>query len=327
MRKLCFSIILLALLAGCSAIPGLQPQGTQAAVAFTPTPMLGGYTRDNSLVCPVAQFRTITSTEQQGNLAAWSPEGDAIAYITPRTEHAMYSGDLVVATGADFSQRLTVAEQAWGGLTWSPSGEQVAFVSLRPNDNVYTVMVVGRDGAAPLDLFPGTEAALDDYASPKMVAAWPTEGRLRVYVSCGIGCYKELEVSVPGGTKTEVPSIIQTPEPTAIAGLWRSPRNVRQYDAESMPELNDPSWSLDGQHAVYFDQDGFMWVLSTANKTAAPVEMVNASVLPIFFVETWKREMHWATNNRLAVRIENELEVFSVPCDSGLSILPTPTEE
>jgi len=326
--RFCFFFLAALILTGCSVIPGFQGQGTpQAEVLFTPTPMLGGYTQAADLVCPIAQFKTITSTDQQGSLAAWSPQGDKIAFIKPQSEHAMFFGDLVVASGVGFQEQQTVASEAWGGLMWSPSGEQIAYVSLRPNDNVYTVYVTGLDGRQPVDLFPGSEAALDNYSSPKMIHAWPSEGRLRVYASCGMGCYEEIEVSVPGGTKTPVSSTIQTPEPTAIASAWMSPRTVRDYDPESMPELNDPAWSNDGNYVVYFDEDGYMWVISTANKTAAPVEMVNSSVLPIFFSETWKREMHWASNGLLAVRIENELELFSVPCNLEQSILPTPTEE
>ncbi len=314
-------------LAGCGVIPGGQPRETPLPQAVTPTPALGSFAQGEALSCPIAQFQVIATSEEQGSQIAWSPQGDKIAYIAPISAHAMFSGSLMVASGPGFKTVQTVAPLAWGGLVWSPSGEQIAFVGLRPNDNVYTVYVAGLDGSAPQDLFPGSEAVLDSYASPKMLHSWPLENRLNVFVSCGVGCYKELQVSVPGGQKTEVPSVIQTPAPTAIARLWMAPRNQLTYDEDTYPVLNDPNWSADGSRVAYFDQDGYLWVLLTGSKTAAQVVMVNSSALPIFFSETWKRETHWSSTGQLAVRIGSELELFSVPCDPSLNILPSPTAE
>jgi hypothetical protein len=329
MRTLLLSLFILTALtlAGCGVIPGLQAEGTAVPLVPSPTPALGSFRQADDLACPIAQFQTVATSEEQGSLVAWSPRGDKIAYLAPLTSHAMFSGNLVVASGENFQEKQIVAPLAWGSLMWSPSGEQIAYVALRPNDNVYTVYVTRLDGSAPVDLFPGSEAALDPYASPKMLRSWPVESRLRVFVACGVGCYKEMEISLPGGTMTEVPSVIQTPDPTAIAGLWMAPRVRNEYDADAYPALNDPNWSPDGSRLVYFDEDGFLWVLLTGDRTTAPVTLINSSALPVFFRETWKRETHWSSNGQLAVRIGAELELFSVPCDPNLSILPTPTVE
>ena len=329
MRTLLFSFLILTalILTGCGVIPGLQAEGTAVPLVPSPTPALGSFRQGEDLACPTAQFQVIATSQEQGSLVAWSPQGDKIAYIAPLTSHAMFSGNLVVASGESFQEKQIVAPLAWGSLIWSPSGEQIAYVALRPNDNVYTVYIASLDGSAPVDLFPGSEAALDPYASPKMLRSWPAENRLHVFASCGIGCYKELEISLPGGTMTEVPSVIQTPDPTAIAGLWMAPRIQNPYDPSVFPVLNDPNWSTDGSRLVYFDEDGFLWVLLTAEQTTAQIEMVNSSALPVFFSETWKRETHWSSGGQLAVRIGAELEIFSVPCDPNMSILPTPTVE
>jgi len=321
-------LLSMLILTGCGIVPGLQPEVTaQPDTLPTVSPALGAFTQENDLACPIAQFKTINVSESQGSLVAWSPQGDKIAFISPVTSHTMFSGDLMVASGEGFDDIQTVATQAWGGLSWSPSGEQIAYVSLRPNDNIYTVLVAGLDGSSPIDLFPGSEAALDPYSSPKMLRYWSSESSLNVFVSCGIGCYKELEVSVPGGRKTEIPSVIQTPEPTAIAEFWMSPRLQFDYDDEVFPTLNDPSWSPDGSKLVYFDGDGYLWVLLAEERIASPVELVNNSVQPVFFSQRAQREMRWASNGLLAIRIDNELELFSVPCDPSQSILPTPTVE
>lgn len=329
MKKRIFFLFLSALiLAGCGVVPGLQPNATaQPDARPTVAPALGSFQQKNDLACPIAQFKTINVSEYQGSLIAWSPKGDKIAFIAPVTSHTMFSGNLMVASGEGFHQVQTIAPQAWGGITWSPSGQQIAYVSLRPNDNVYTVSVAGLDGSPPIDLFPGTEAVFDTYASPKMLHSWPTEGSLNVFVSCGIGCYKELEVSVPGGRKTEIPSVIETPDPTAIAKFWMSPRLQSDYDREAFPTMNDPSWSADGSKLVYLDGDGYLWVALVDERAASPMELVNNSVQPVFFSQTAQREMRWASNGLLAIRIDNELELFSVPCDPSQSILPTPTVE
>lgn len=323
-------VLLLSMLAlaGCGVVPGLQPDATaQPDVLPTVSPALGGFTQENDLACPIAQFKTINVSEHQGSLVAWSPKGDKIAFIAPVRTHTMFSGNLMVASGEGYRNVQTVAPLAWGGLTWSPSGEQIAYVTLRPNDNVYTVNVASLDGSPPIDLFPGSEAAYDSYSSPKMLHSWPTEGSLNVLVSCGIGCYKELEVTVPGGRKTEIPSTVETPNPTAIVNLWMSPRLQSEYDEDIFPTLNDPSWSIDGSKLVYFDGDGYLWLLLVDERAASPIQLINNSVQPVFFSQTAQREMDWATNGLLAIRIDNELELFSVPCDPSQSILPTPTLE
>jgi hypothetical protein len=300
-------------LSACQAVPGLGPQPSPTSltpVPVTPTPSLATYRQDPSGACRIADLKSIGTTADQGILAAWSPAGDKIAYIAPVDAHSMFSGNLMVASAPDFSTPLQLGKGAYGGVTWSPGGDQVAYVTLRPVDNIYTVIVAHLDNSPSVDLFPGKEARIDDWSSPKTVLSWPEEDQIHILAACGIGCLRELEVSVPDGQKVDLP----TPDPqTPIAPLWTAPRNVIQYNAENYPVLNDPNWSRDGSRVAYFDKSGYLWVLLEKEKIATELQM-DITAIPVYLKETWNRETHWTQDGKLAVRISGVLDIFDVPC-------------
>ncbi|HEX7975306.1 MAG TPA: hypothetical protein VF498_12930 [Anaerolineales bacterium] len=302
-------------LAACSILPDLGSPAVAtgaapAANALTPTPELSSFRQGPVQACTLATLSIIATSSDQGSLAAWSPDGRQIAYVKPPSTHNMFSGSLVVASAPDYAPSAPLAQNVTGSVTWSPAGDMLAFVSLRSPDNAYTVMTTNLTGTVQSDLFAGSSTRLDNYSSPKAILSWPEGGELRVLAACGLGCVQMLALSVPGGAASQLP----TPEPTALAASWAAPRNVQKYDASAYPQMNDPNWSADGKWVVYFDQDGYLWVLQIKEKTAFQLSMTG-DLLPVFLRDTWNRETHWGPGGKLAVRVGNSLELFSIPCN------------
>lgn len=309
------AVLFVLLGSACSVIPGLggaQAAGTAEPTqnALTPTPEMNSFQQAPVQACKVGSLKSIATTADQGKLFAWSPDGKQIAYITPAGMHTMYSGELVVASAGDFLPSAPLAANVTGSVTWSPSGQRIAFVVLRPADNVYTVMVAEPGASAVTDLFPGKKAQMDAYSSPKAILAWSVEDHLRVQAACGDGCVKVLEVSVPGGVTSDLP----TPEPTQEKANWIAPRHEVKYDDKIYPVgMNTPNWSNDNSRVVYFDQNGFLWVALVPEKQAFQLEM-DESALPVWLADTYNRETVWAGNNLLGVRVGSILDIFQLPC-------------
>jgi hypothetical protein len=315
MKSLKNMAVLLALvtLAACSMLPAVGSQatpegGTAMPNPLTPTPELGSFRQDYGQVCNLARLKAITTTTHQGSLIAWSPDGKKIAYVTPSSSHAMFSGDLVIASAPDFQPSAPIASGVTGGLLWSPSGERIAYTEMRPGDNIFTVAVTILQGNQQIDLFPGQQARMDSFSSPKVATTWNIEDRLRVQAACGDSCVKYLELSPTGGGQTELPE----PSPTEVKANWASPRNGIPYDEKNYPQMNDPNWSNDGSYVDYYDQDGFLWVLSLKESRAMQIQM-DGKVLPIYLSQSWDRETKWS-GGFLAVRINSVIDLFDVNC-------------
>ncbi len=198
MAKLFFGILMILwMLTACQrAIP--HPA---AAVADAPTPT-NSADAATILTTPVlALTHDITSHPQllvelptlngmlwQINRFAWSPSGDAIAYIeTDRALDAL-TGTLQVSAAPGFAAPQALASNAIGDPTWSPDGAQIAFVALRPNDALGTVMIVNANGSDLRDALPRDTASTDPGMGYKSIEAWPDENNLVIVTNCGSGC-------------------------------------------------------------------------------------------------------------------------------------------
>lgn len=313
-----FHILLLAcsiLLSSCTvfspgesgATPTPRARGTR--VFATPTPEMAGFkVVEEAQYCLRKQLKSVKTGYPQANLAAWSPDGQAIAWIQPTEAHLWYAGDLYIARAPDYSSPVLIAQNVAGSITWSPDGERLAFSTLRPSEGIYTVYVVNADGTAPQDLFPDSAARLDSYASPKVILSWPSPSRLQIMAECGPGCLRYLGVDPSTGFQTDLTTASQV-NPTAA---WLPQRNTSSYDEPQFPQMIEPNWSEDKSTVVYFDEKGYLWALLVPEKTAFRIHM--ETVLPVFLSQDGNRETHWSSDGKLAVRVDDQLIILQMRC-------------
>jgi hypothetical protein len=281
--------------------PDLTPSAPAptATITIVPTPF---YQIIPAQACPLATLHAVRASTAESRQIAWKPGSDALAYIVPLSDQDWYVGDLVVASGKDFSQTVSLTSeiQVAGDLYWSPDGASIAFVAYRIDDAVYTVMVV-RGTGKPVDMFPGTAAHYDSYASPKKILQWLNPDHLSVDATCGLDCEQMLDVNVSDGVvnKNGGPARVGTLVPAAVA------TDQRAYDPKLFPVMSGQVWSPDGSQIVYLDGSGNPWVLSVKGLTQYPLNVNNATVM----------EMAWSPDGKLlAVRLDGSVEVFQIGC-------------
>ena len=253
------------------------------------------------------------SDKPQGDLVAWQPGTENLAYLAPAERSSWYTGDLYISKGPDFKQKIALAPGvlANGDLTWSPDGSLLAFLAYRPNEGLYTVMIVRPDGSELIDLFPTDLARTDARTSQKAILGWQNDNTLDVMVSCGEECRLSysFQVDVP-------PSPVLTPTPVGsyheLAENLQLHRNVQEFEAKLYPKaMSDPAgsldtnWSPDKQLVTYTDRRGVLWLLVTGEKIQY--------MLDIGFRDVY--ETQWAsTSAHIAIRAEDRLFIFQVPC-------------
>jgi hypothetical protein len=308
------------LLAGCGVLP--QPQDVLGVNTVTPTATLdpSGYQAVAPRACPVGDWHTLqaerrqgqVTTWLQGNLMAWQPGTETLAYLAPDERSSWFTGGLMLASGPDFREPRPLAPTTLvnGDLTWSPSGEWLAFLAFRPNESLHTVMAVRADGAGLVDLFPTDLARTDQRTSQKAIIGWRDDQTVQVISSCGEECRIAFDLDV-----TTPPGPILTPTPLshyrALQDNLQIDRLARAITPEafprivSTPEVSKPHWSPDEDQVAYLDRRGVLWILSVAEKTNYPLEIGLRDVY----------ETQWSTSgDYLAIRAEDRVFVYQVPC-------------
>jgi len=256
MKRIELSLILIFVLLSLSACqsPVTPMETTQPldTVAPTATPILATSTSTPTLMltpastptmenfptpetrsgqaCLVAELPLIEDFGGRIERFAWSPIGEALAYVAPDETH---EGALWLVEAPDFDMsRLTCP--ASSDPTWSPDGTRLAFVTQRPEDEIGTVMVVNADGTGARDLFPGEEAQTDPGAGFKAIEGWWNSEQLIVATNCGSGCRDLLMVDI----RQQAQEPLFSEVPVGLSQYaWNPDRNALVVTAGFNPQI------------------------------------------------------------------------------------------
>lgn len=309
------------LLAACSIIPSNSgsPRGEtdeDGTPVPTPTRDPSGYQAIPAQSCLIADWAALQTNQPQGDLIAWQPGTTNLAYVAPAERSSWYTGDLILAEGPDYQQKVSLAPDVLvnGDLTWSPGGSMLAFLAYRPNEAVYTIMTVRADGSGLTDLFPTDLARTDGRTSQKAILGWKDEDTLEVITSCGEECRLAYALQVNAS-----PAPVLTPTPVEnyrkLHDSLQIHRNIQNFDAKQFPKaISDensnpnPNWSPDKQMVAYLDRRGLLWLLITGEKIQYLLDIGLRDVY----------ETQWANNsNYLAIRAEDRVFIFQIPCEQN----------
>lgn len=252
--------------------------------------------------CLVAEQGMINVDAPQGDLIAWSPDADTLAYIASTTASSWNVGELSLLSAPDFNSPQALASGAAGELTWSPDGSKIAYLGLRRSDNLYTISLVSPREDTLNDLFPAEDARTDDYSSQKLILEWLDDDQLRVLVSCGLDCMQTMDISVASSNSSLVGDPIQR-----TWGMWsahtHNPGSIPEEYTSLPGQLN---WSWDGQHIAYIDERDNAWVINTNSGTLYPLDIGQFGAA----IETdWSYD-----DSYLAVQVDQSLKIFSFNC-------------
>jgi len=317
-RLLGLLVILCCLLAtGCETMPErtAAPVNVGGTPVPTPTPDPSGYQAIlEPEACMIADWITLQTSDEQGDLIAWQPhQADAapgvsnLAFLGPTDKSAWYTGELLLAIGPKFKEQIPLAPNtlATGDLTWSPAGDLLAFVAYRPNEGLYTAMVAAADGSRLTDLFPAELARTDTRSGKKAIIGWKDNRTVQVMASCGEECRQafDFQIDVPPGpvlTPTVIANYRELNENLAIT------RRELAYQEGQFPKImNSPHWSPDETKLTYLDKRGLLWLLSIETKIMYPLEIGLREVY----------ETQWSTtSDAIAIRAEDRIFVFEIPC-------------
>ncbi len=305
-RQFFFVCLITLFLTGCG-IAGGDAANADGTPVPTPTKDAAGYQGIAAQACLLSDFSAMQSDKAQGDLTAWQPGADALAYMAPSQRSSWYIGEVTLASGKDFATRITLAPnvQASGDLTWSPSGKTLAFLAFRPNENVYTVMTVQADGSGLTDLFPTDLARTDARTSQKAIIGWKGENILQVLSSCGEECRQSYDIRLG-----QAAGPVLTPTPVAnyrdLVDNLQISKRVQDYKPEDYPRgMSYPNWSPDDKLVAYLDKRALLWVITLKDKTIAPLDLGLRDVY----------ETHWSSDSRfLSARAEDRIFVFQVKC-------------
>jgi len=237
----------------------------------TPTPLptssLPGLVTVEPRLCTLAKLPMLRVDEPQGDMLAWAPEADTLAYLAPATGSTWLVGTLLAVSAPDFDTPQELADHAAGHLTWSPQGNALAFLSLRRSDGLFSVSVVYPQSGEVRDLFPGEAAHTDEWSSQKAVREWRNEQSLLVQVSCGLDCVQRVQVALPGGALTPLGDPLQRPWD------WQ---NYRLNAGAALPDeylafVREVNWAPDGSRLAYVDARRDAWVILLDEQVQFPL--------------------------------------------------------
>jgi hypothetical protein len=268
----------------------------------TPTPLptssLPGLVTVEPRLCRVAKLPMLRVDQPQGDMLAWAPGSQTLAYLAPATGSTWMVGTLMTVSAPDFDTPLDLTDYAAGHLTWSPQGSALAYLSLRRSDGLYSVGVVYPQRGEVVDLFPGEAARTDDWSSQKAIDRWRNEQSLLVKVSCGLDCVQTVQVALATGVITPLG------DPVQRAWDWW---DYRLNPGEALPGdtqdfVQQVNWSPDGQRLVYVDRRADAWVVSLDEQIQFPLD--TGSYLSV-------SETDWSQDGEyLAVQAEDWLFIF-----------------
>jgi hypothetical protein len=255
--------------------------------------------------CELNQFTVITLNRDQGDQIQWSPDGRYIGFIGQSATTSRDVGNLNLAEGPDFASSTPMAEWVIGGLIWSPDGNQIAYTKLRNEDKKYTIAISQVNSNETIDLFPGVLAATDAWASPKKTTVWATNRSIQVDVMCGPGCVETYLIDPIDGSKTSLGQVYKKT-------VWEKNDLAAMDKPEPPLEMIDPVQSPSRQLTAFFDTFGRVNLLREGNPDPFLLRTEPPPSFPV--ADFWSREIKWWKDERLAVRINDELTIYDIPC-------------
>ncbi len=294
--------ILLTMLTGVSACSMVGASQAELTTTPVPTSSISGDTVIPAQMCLMGQQDMIRSEQPQGDLVAWSPTTDTLAFVASNTESSWNVGDLIMLSAPQFDSPHRLASQVAGELTWSPDATSIAYLGLRHSDNLYTIGLAYPDGRTSRDLFPDQAAKTDDYSSQKSILEWMDSGRLRVMVSCGLNCLQQYDIGVGSGLATAVADPMEK-----MWGMWTPhtyhPSILPEEYADLKGQLN---WAWDDRHIAYIDGKNNLWVVNADSGTLYPLDIGTYGSAT---------ETDWSFDSQyLAVQVDQYLKIFSFHC-------------
>ncbi len=309
---LIFLILMLLFPSGCSPESPLSPLLPVSEATPTPevtptaTPNDNGYPFVFSPYCKVGEWNTIQTEGPQGDLMAWSPVEDMLAWIEPGKTGNWSAGNLVVSSGPLLKNRapLNIDALAFGNLSWSSDGKILAFVALRRSDTLYTVITVDFSGDRPRvkDQLPDEAARTDNWGSDKAIIGWKGPAQLEVASSCGPDCDTPITIDLTTNTWRATSDITRK----SLQDYWKI-SNKRPVDDPTLypPMVEDPSWSQDDTMMSFIDERNNLWAINLPEKTQ----------MQIPYYLGYVQEVKWSSNSRLmTVRNESQIFLLSMDC-------------
>jgi dipeptidyl aminopeptidase/acylaminoacyl peptidase len=295
-RFLLTGALALLLLSACGT-SGDVAMATQTAIAATqsliplPTQLSGLQMQvDATQACVVQSYPVIHVQSAQGDLIAWSPVADTLAFVQPADQSwGWYGGRLMTYNVARRSSLLLSSDQeVYGDVTWSPDGNSLAYVVYDQENSLYTVRVVGKDGGSSTDIFGSTaNARTDDWSSPKGITGWQSATLLNVTSSCGVDCSRAYAYD------------------TASSQL-QAQGEMRKSEDSSLESINAFT-SPDTRWQIFVDADENIWLLDVVQKDAA-----------VLLANTTLDEVKWAeSSDYFALRAQNQVLIYAVDCPTN----------
>jgi hypothetical protein len=297
-----YSILLVGLLLGITACTIMGGVADEVQPTPLPTSSVPAMQVVPPQACQVSEHGMIRVENPQGDLIAWSPIADTVAYIAPTQGSSWNVGELNILSAPQFDSAIRLATQVAGEISWAPDASSIAYLSLRRSDNLYTIGLAYPYGRPAVDLFPGDAARTDDYSSQKSILKWINPGRLRVLVSCGINCLQTLDFGVLSGLSTSVGDPIERPKDLWAPHTFHPSPIPTQY-ASLAGQLN---WSWDDHHIAYIDANGRAWVINVDSDTLYPLDIGQYGTAT---------QTSWSYDNQyLAVQVDQNLKIYSFDC-------------
>ena len=338
------------LLSACSTLlASFQQTDTQAATltamisptVIAPTLDLKGNEVLSARSCAPYQVVCVSLLEDKlnGGIMKWAEDAPMFAYTAPTNRYwAWFSGDAVIldfsedvarqtfppvekdTEGMDILPEIIPPKEfstsdvtVFGNYVFNQDHSLVAFTALRQVEKTYTVMVafLANELNDAKDLFPGTSAVTDEYASDKSVIEWVNPREVRLASSCGIDCEQLYRVNVDTGRIVPEEKVRKH----GHKGRVRED-HVIEYDARDYPAMEQMNWSPDERYVFYRDARDQVWIMNDDTKQQYQLNVKGNGILQTL----WSND-----SNYLAIRYAENITIIRVDCQEPAEFHPTVT--
>jgi Tol biopolymer transport system component len=212
-------------------------------------------------VLPATQTFAKYLTSQ--NLAAWSPDGHTLAYVSTTDHSAETQAEMRFTPGRPFNTLEIQASGEVNNLAWSPEGSRLALSVIRGEDQLFTILVAGADGSNIRDLMPGEAAQTGTGVATKRIHSWWDDSRLLILAHCGTGCSRPFLLNLLDRKQTPFFELGREGEYLGADYMWSPDKKWVVVLSGASPQLGiapgeggEITW-LSGRGAVNPDWEGF----------------------------------------------------------------------